>query len=736
MQRSLSSFDAKFYRIGAVLALTAMLGLPLESWWGVRLLDLGRFDFWLRDVVAAVTPPPPGPPPAVSIAAIDESSLRRLGRWPWPWDTHARIVDQLTRLGARCIVFDVVLFSPPGAAPPSGASDLVGALRRSGRVLLGAGVETGRGLEPDRPILPAAILGDAARAVGLVVFPRDADGTVRRFFPFGPVPVAGVGREPGAISAHSAPSLESATLPAMLDTLAAALHLGAPLPARPAFDGSPIQEGESLEPGPSGSGPARLSGSIRLQGRLGPSSVPLLDDGHTALIRFRTDPNAVTVFSCSDLLSGGVAEAKVRSRTVYIGYTAELMQDSFPVPGTAITGQRMPGVEIHAHAAGTLISGQALALAKASTSFTFRYGAALTVGLAVALAGPLPGLLLLVSLQAGLLFNACRLFQAGTVMELGRPIALPAAVYVVCLISEYTRQSRRAAEIRKMFSHYLNPSVVQWLVSHPGALRLGGESRELTVLFSDIRGFTSLSEKLGPERLVALLNDYLSRMTEIVFRHEGTLDKYIGDALMAFFGAPVEQPDHAERCCRAALQMLVALESFNRTQRDAGGAELAIGIGINTGEMIVGNMGSIMRFDYTVMGDAVNLASRLEGQTKPYGVQLIVGERTRTRLGRRFLVRELDSIRVKGKLEPARIFELLGTDDEVPEARLRAAREFEAGLACYRQQRWEVASERFEAALRDWPKDGPSLLFAQRCRAFAAAPPANDWDGVYVATTK
>ena len=223
------------------------------------------------------------------------------------------------------------------------------------------------------------------------------------------------------------------------------------------------------------------------------------------------------------------------------------------------------------------------------------------------------------------------------------------ALGAVTVITRYLTDEKEKRSIRSAFRYYLTPTVMDAVLANPGMLKLGGEKRELTVLFSDIRGFTSLSEQMAPERLVALLNGYLTPMTDIVFENGGTLDKYMGDSIMAFYGAPLAQPDHALRACQTALQMLRKLEELRAQWRAEGLPELAIGIGICSGPMVVGNMGSQSRFDYTVMGDAVNVASRLEGANKTYGTQVILSETTRALVSSTATVRSLDVVRVKGE---------------------------------------------------------------------------------------
>jgi adenylate cyclase len=291
--------------------------------------------------------------------------------------------------------------------------------------------------------------------------------------------------------------------------------------------------------------------------------------------------------------------------------------------------------------------------------------------------------------------------------------------------------------ITSMFSTYVNPSLVEELVKHPERLVLGGKREELTVLFSDIEGFTTISQSMQPENLVSLLNEYLSVMSEIIFRHDGTLDKYEGDAIMAFWGAPIPQTDHAVRACISALEMQEALRGVNEQWRREGKPTFRIRVGINTGEMIVGNMGATGKFNYTVIGDSVNLASRLEGANKEYKTGIMVSERTFTLVKDRILGRELDRIAVKGRSQPVTVFELIRTLAGPIRPAEREFLDFYAdAIPLYYRMQWKQSAALFRKALRLSPEDYPTQLHLTRIASYEATPPASDWDGVFVLTSK
>ncbi|HEX9112727.1 MAG TPA: adenylate/guanylate cyclase domain-containing protein, partial [Nitrospirota bacterium] len=296
-------------------------------------------------------------------------------------------------------------------------------------------------------------------------------------------------------------------------------------------------------------------------------------------------------------------------------------------------------------------------------------------------------------------------------------------------------EEKKKKEIRDAFSRYVAPSLVTDILKDPAKLVLGGEERRLTVFFSDIRGFTTISEGLTPQALVKLINDYLTPMTDIILKRGGTVDKYMGDAVMAFWGAPVWQEDHAVRAANTALEMMEKLRLMQAEWEKQGIPRLDIGIGLSTGRVTVGNMGSHMRFDYTVMGDSVNLGSRLEGLNKEYGTHIIVPKYTYEDIKQEFILRKLDHLRVKGKKVPIKIYELMGRKDAGDKLR-EAAGIFEEGLDAYMARDWDKAEASFRKTLGLMPDDGPSNVFLKRVAGMRESDLPDDWDGVCVMKTK
>ncbi|MBA4250723.1 MAG: hypothetical protein C0425_09960 [Chlorobiaceae bacterium] len=298
-------------------------------------------------------------------------------------------------------------------------------------------------------------------------------------------------------------------------------------------------------------------------------------------------------------------------------------------------------------------------------------------------------------------------------------------------------EKRQKAVIKGMFSHYVNPTIVDELVTNPEKLKLGGENKFLTVFFSDIVGFSTFSEKKSPEDLVKFLNEYLSSMTNLVFINKGTLDKYIGDAVMAFWGAPIPIENHAYLACSTALQMQAELVKLRKKWETEGETLIEVRMGINTGNMVVGNVGGKERFDYTVMGDNVNLASRLEGANKEYGTLIMISESTYDEIKEHFLCRELDLIIVKGKSKPIKVYELISyIEQPQSENMLESLNEYNLGLDCYKNRNFLGALKYFSSSLILNPSDAPSKVYLERCELFLDSPPAENWDGVFTLTRK
>lgn len=465
---------------------------------------------------------------------------------------------------------------------------------------------------------------------------------------------------------------------------------------------------------------------------VGPYVIPV-DPRGRALLDYYGGEGALPYVSAADVLDHAPSASILRGRIAFVGFT-DAARDVVRTPYS----DRVHGVELHATIAENAIHGE------------FLHGVPPWVGIAaMLLLGALavvalgrrfrawPGRVVagIVGLGLGWLALSQAAFSGGIILPTVAPAATVFLVGAAGLVTLYLGEREEKAFLRSTFSQYLSPALVDRLVEDPARVRLGGERRELTVLFSDIRGFSRFSESLEPAALSMLLDEYFGPMSDLVQAEGGTLDKYIGDAVMAFWGAPLEMEDHAARACRTALAMLDALGTLNARWSARGLAEVRIGIGLNTGMMSVGNMGSEAHFAYTVIGDAVNLGSRLETLTKEYGAGILAGERVRELAGPAFVWRELDFVRVVGRDGTARVFELLGTSARGGVSAAEVAR-YEAALAAYREGNWDVAEAGFSEVLANRHDDRPAAVLRDRVRALRLDPPSGTWDGVYTQRSK
>jgi adenylate cyclase len=428
--------------------------------------------------------------------------------------------------------------------------------------------------------------------------------------------------------------------------------------------------------------------------------------------------------SAADVIAGTAPAAALEDKLVFVGMTYA-SYDKVQTPLDKVAN----GVELHATLAENVLARRLLTLAGPFATLLATL-ALCTIVIAsqlrrIRFRAWVPPVIALAAF-VGYVVVAQLLFARGTIVALAPPIVMASVVLVAATIGGLATEGREKAHLRAVFSQYVSRTVVDRIIADPSRARLGGERKELTVLFSDIRGFSAFAEGMGPEALASFLGEYLTPMTDLVLESGGTLDKYIGDAVMAIWAAPVDVPDHAARACEVALRMQEALVGLNRRWKAEGKPEVAIGIGINTGAMSVGNMGTPARFDYTVLGDQVNLGARLEALTKEYGVGILVGEATAKAAGPLFVFREVDVVRVKGRAGAAPVFELVGRVGAASDPR------FAEALALYRAREFSRAEQLFAKL----DGDATAELMATRCAALASSPPPDDWDGVYEQRTK
>lgn len=441
-----------------------------------------------------------------------------------------------------------------------------------------------------------------------------------------------------------------------------------------------------------------------------------------------------------------------RNKIVLIGAEYPESGDLKPIPFLKDKGDEHSnlayGVEIHASAIETVLDGDFLhpsslladflemfigSFLIALTSFLFKSARHSRMFLVIFIPFMVTAAVVFASYEAAFILFV----KDNLVLKIIYPILSYSFTYIAVVVYQFVSERRAKAAIKSLFSRYVDPSVVDQLVGNPELVRLGGERKTMTVLFSDIANFTTVSEGLAPDDLVAHLNDYLTAMTDVVFQNSGTLDKYIGDAIIAFWGAPLELKDHAYKACRTAIEMTSRLESLRTKWADEGKPILNFRIGINSGEMVVGNVGGKERFDYTVIGDNVNLASRLETANKMYRTRILLSEYTYELVKKEVFARELDLIVVKGRTKPVIIYELIADlSDEISDEKKKVVEHYCTALAKYRNREWGIAANLFEKALSIDSADYPSEMYLERCKLYEMEPPPADWNGVFVMTTK
>lgn len=468
--------------------------------------------------------------------------------------------------------------------------------------------------------------------------------------------------------------------------------------------------------------------------QIGNRIIPVDEKGQM-LINYRGEEKTFPHYPVTDILNGTIPDDELRDKIVLVGVTAVGIYDLRVTP----LGTVFPGVEIHANIADSILAEDFLQQPAWLAVFDLMGIIAVGIFLGVALprTGVISGAVIALCLFISYIFLCQHFFSAmGLILNLVYPLSVIIFVYISITIYKYFAESRQKRFIKNAFSTYLAPSVVENLINSPEKLVLGGEKRIITAFFSDVQGFTSISEKLLPEELVELLNEFLTEMTNIILDHKGTVDKFEGDAIIAFFGAPNDLENQAEAACMACVDMQKRLVQLRAGWKKLGKPELKMRVGLYTGTAVVGNMGSKNRMDYTMMGDTVNTAARLEGVNKIYGIYSLVGETTRDAAGKKIIMREIDSINVVGKKEAVTIYQPIAYREDMDNHMVETMGHYASGLTAYRNRDWSSAILFFKAALEVMPDDGPSKTMLARCEELAKTPPAEDWDGVFTMKTK
>lgn len=703
---------------GALVALasTAVASLLWVAGW----LDRWEYRTWDWRVSCLARPAPSTD--KIRLILLDQQSLdwgqKENGlSWPWPREAYGAIIGYLKRVGAKSVAFDVLFTEPSkyGVADDLALGSAIGSYKGFvGALFLGEKTGSATVWPSAIPAVPLEIKGlEQWLSASLA---RDGVAASRALFPVPEVAsratiLADVQHNPDPDGVYRRVRFfrifDGRAIPSMALASLLAASPGVAVSIRPA--------------------------GMTVAGK----TVPIDSGGH-AILRFRGPSGSHRQYSAAAVIQSELrlqaGEEPVikdpdafRDCHVIFGFSAPGLYDLRPAP----VGGVFPGSEIHATALDNLMEGDFLAELPSQATVALALLLGLLSAVAVvfsrsavksmlffAVCLPLPVLLSLVAYWKGSWLPL-------VVQEMAISLSLLGALAV-----NYATEGKQKRFIKGAFRQYLSPDVIEQLIAHPELLKLGGERRTLSIFFSDLQGFTAIAEGLDPEALTALLNEYLSAMTDILHEEGGTLDKYVGDAIIAFWNAPLAQPDHAERAARAAVRCQAKLSELRPAYREKIGKDLFMRIGLNTGAAIVGNMGSRSRFDYTVLGDAVNLASRLEGINKQFGTFVLASEAIRNALGDGFAPREISRVAVVGRKEPVRIFELLPPQEFA--AREKPLSTFAKGLQEFYAGRFSVALESFLATEKT---DPAAAAYARKCRALIDHPPEN-WEGVWTMTEK
>jgi adenylate cyclase len=679
----------------------------------------------------------------VTIVDIDEKSLKELGQWPWPRTRIADLISNLTRLGAVAIAFDAVFseadrLNPDVAADtfrnldeatreklkalPSNDQILADAIRQS-RVVLGefGGPDVHADLDKNLPVTGLATLGEDPQP-----FMFQLDGLLRN------IPVleqAATGR--GLFTVL--PERDGIVRRVPMIMLAQGVIM-------------PSLSFEMLRVA-SGSGTILIKTDKAGIKGLGVKGLQIPTDGHGRLWVHYAHHDSSIYVSAVDVLERRAPPDKIVGHLVLVGTSSIGLNDNKTTPVEPV----MPGVEIHAQVLESALTGAVLS--QPNYGIALEFFGALLLGLLVIAFAPNFGPITLVSV--GALFASCLIgvswyfyVHYRLLLDFTYPLLSTTAIYLTLIFTSFVREQAQRRQIRSAFGQYLSPALVEQLAQSPEKLVLGGEEREMTIMFSDVRGFTTISEtyKNDPQGLTRLMNRFLTPLTNAILARKGTIDKYMGDAIMAFWNAPLDDKQHQLNACEAAIDMLERIDALNKLREQEAEEDghsyipLNVGVGLNTGTCVVGNMGSDLRFDYSVYGDSVNLASRLEGQTKEYGFPIIVGSKTALAVKDAFAILELDFIMVKGKKEPEVIYAIAGREDVAQSGQFQRLRNLTIEmLACYRSRDWDGALAAIERGRKS--DDARALamlydLYEARILGYQNNPPPDDWNGAYALLTK
>jgi adenylate cyclase len=731
-------------RLAGLVVLMAALLLRLVDPAPLEVLRLKTFDLYQLAFPRVPTEQ------RVVIVDIDEESLAAYGQWPWPRTRIAQLVDAITNAGAVAIAFDIMFPEPDRMSPKEYMATLssIDAPVRDALLKL-----------PSNDDVLAAAIARSHVVLGhtgyqrKVAQPRATSETQSMLATIGPDPTPFLLTYPGII--RNIPELEAAAAGRGVLTVEHdrdGVVRRVPLVVMAEDIVRPALSLELLRVATGGGAIIIRSNDLGIESAA-VQGIPIpTDENGRVWIRFdRHNPDRF-VSAKTVMENPQAAAAKLAGKLIVIGTSSAGLFDLKSTPLEPV----VPGVEIHAMLLENVfdqLANKEMQLQRPSYALALEL--ATTVVAAVLIIAFVPVLGAAVSLISGAILAAA--FTAGAfwlyrqygfVFDFLYPLMASFAVFLLLVFVNYLREENQRRQIRSAFGQYLSPQFVEELARNPDKLKLGGETKEMSILFSDVRNFTTISEsfKSNPQGLTHLINRLLTPLSNIVVQGKGTIDKYMGDNIMAFWNAPLDDERHAKNACKAALGMVRALDDLNTSMAESEDAKngtplvLKVGVGINTGQCVVGNMGSDLRFDYTVLGDCVNLASRLEGQTKAYGVPIIVGARTNELVSDEFATLPIDLIRVKGKAEPEAIAALVGGRDVLEDPVFRRLVPLHSQMLIhYRSRAWDEAAETARAAKALAAPLGIEKLYdlyLQRIAGFRDNAPPDDWDGVYTAETK
>ncbi len=731
--------------MGVGLVLMFVLNYSLQG--GDRIEFFQRLELLAYDARLTATMPSKKDERIVVID-IDEKSLAAEGRWPWGRDKVAMLVSNLfDKYKIKVVGFDVMF---PEADTSSGLGTLEELDRTTFKNIPAFGIK----LAEIRPSLDfdAQFASVIAKYPVVLAFAAEngfaSSGTDLALGKL-PDPVVEIEAGQTAYVAHKLTGY-SANLPAFQDAASATGHI---LPMID-FDGvlrrvpvfvqyktglyeslsiamyRTFRENEPMRIVPradEGDGQMKFS-----YVQIGATRIPL-DDDATAVVPYRGASPMYRYISATDVIRGKLKDGELDGKLALVGTSAQGLLDLRNTP----VGGVYPGVELHAN----LLSGYLDNAIKHKPTFELAWKVfiILLLGLPLALAlvklNALWSTVMVIIVATGFVIGNVLLWKNDLVLPLAIPLLMIGGLYLLNMAYGFFIEARSKRQITGIFGTYVPKELVEEMAKNPDAYNVKGEARDMTVLFSDVRNFTTISEGLAATELTALMNDYLTEMTVSIQTRRGTIDKYIGDAIMAFWGAPLKDENHVENALYAALEMQKTVKAIGPRYVARGWPKLEIGVGLNCGVMNVGDMGSSFRRAYTVLGDAVNLAARLEGLTKEYGVEILVSEHIVKRVPT-VVYRELDRVRVKGKLEPVGIFEAIALKEELTEAELDAVDRFHRVIEKYRAQKWDDAEAIIQKLMETDPKRKAYKLYLERITKLRAEPPGENWDGVFTFTTK